>query len=210
MEFNDEETLKQLEEKWKVATKNYEAKTRSSQSQRDSITGVAELGKLSRAFMALEPSPSLRILDVACGNGFMDGTSYKEMGYQYIDSGHDLYGVDVAEYADYPGTFKKGLAEKLPFDNDFFDCVVCFSALIHFVRPWDAFKEAYRVLEPGGFFFLSTSLLHNEPYPWLSMYPNHIFEFSPMSIQAMFKGPGFTNILCQHARKTSYFFRGKK
>lgn len=209
MELKDKETMEALEKKWRTATENYETKTRSTQSQRDSITSVVELGKLSREFMDLGPI-RLKILDVACGNGFMDGTTYKEMGYQYIDDGHDLYGVDVVDCPDYHGTFKKGPAENLPFEDEFFDRVVCFSSLIQFVRPWDAFKEAYRVLKPGGFFYLSTTITHNEPFPWISMYPNHIFEFSNFSIMAMFKGAGFKNVLRQYALKVSHFYRGKK
>lgn len=37
-----------------------------------------------------------------------------------------------------------------------FDYVVCTEVLEHTLRPWDAVNEIWRVLKPGGIFFLST------------------------------------------------------
>jgi len=37
-----------------------------------------------------------------------------------------------------------------------FDYVVCTEVLEHTLRPWDAVNEIWRILKPGGIFFLST------------------------------------------------------
>lgn len=208
MELKDDHTIKYLESKWQAARTRYERKTRESDAQRQNIPIVIELGKISREFMDLKGKQ--RILDVACGNGFMDGTSYADMGYKYIDDGHDLYGVDVIEYPDFPGTFNLGSAEELPYNDGFFDVVVCFSALTHFVNPGKVFSEAARVLKPKGFYYVTTSILHNEPYPWISMYPNHIFEYSVRSIAALYKEAGFGEVTAREGVKPTYLFRGVK
>jgi ubiquinone/menaquinone biosynthesis C-methylase UbiE len=46
--------------------------------------------------------------------------------------------------------FRKANAEVLPFDNDFFDFIICSNSFHHYFDPNSALREAYRVLKPRG------------------------------------------------------------
>jgi SAM-dependent methyltransferase len=93
--------------------------------------------------------PGLRLLDVACGPGFISGAAAAR--------GVDVVGLDfssamVAEAARrHPSiAFREGDAEQLPFAYGTFDAVVMSFGLLHLERPDVAIADAHRVLRPGG------------------------------------------------------------
>lgn len=79
--------------------------------------------------------------------------------------------------------FDKGMAvcadgEKLPFQDEKFDIIMSVAVLEHVRNPKRYLAEAYRVLKPGGFLYLSCenylSLSFWEPHyqlPWLPLFP---------------------------------------
>ncbi len=90
-----------------------------------------------------------RILDVCCGSGRLTAALAR--------LGADVEGLDFAPTmvakasANHPGVnFRQGDAERLPFDRDMFDDVVCCFGVMHLERPEQAIAEAYRVLRRGG------------------------------------------------------------
>jgi len=93
--------------------------------------------------------PGTRLLDVACGPGFIGGAAAQR--------GAAVVGLDfsAAMIAQARGrlpllTFQEGDAEALPFDAASFDAVVMNFGLLHLARPDAALAEALRVLRPGG------------------------------------------------------------
>jgi SAM-dependent methyltransferase len=93
--------------------------------------------------------PGTRLLDVACGPGFIVGAAAQR--------GAAVVGLDfsAAMIAQARGrlpllTFQEGDAEALPFDAASFDAVVMNFGLLHLARPDAALAEAFRVLRPGG------------------------------------------------------------
>ena len=57
--------------------------------------------------------------------------------------------------ANFPGKkFRQGDAEKLPYDHNMFDAVVCCFGVMHLEKPEQAIAEAYRVLKRGGKYIL--------------------------------------------------------
>jgi SAM-dependent methyltransferase len=98
---------------------------------------------------AVGASDGTRLLDVACGPGFIAGAA--------ADRGALVTGLDfaVAMVAQarqrLPAlTFREGDAEALPFEPGTFDAVVMNFGLLHLARPDAALAEAHRVLRPGG------------------------------------------------------------
>ncbi len=90
-----------------------------------------------------------RLLDVACGPGFVSGAA--------AERGADVIGLDfstamVAEAKRrHPSiAFREGDAEALSFDAGQFDAVVMNFGLLHLARPDTAVMEAFRVLRAGG------------------------------------------------------------
>jgi ubiquinone/menaquinone biosynthesis C-methylase UbiE len=93
--------------------------------------------------------PGLRVLDVACGPGYVTAAA--------ANRGIEALGVDfssemVAEARRrYPELqFMEGDAEGLTLPNESFDAVVFNFGMLHFARPERALSEAHRVLKPGG------------------------------------------------------------
>lgn len=90
-----------------------------------------------------------RLLDVACGPGFVSEAA--------ATRGAEPVGLDVApamlERARLrcPGLrFVEGDAQRLPFGDASFDAVTMNFGILHLSRPETAMQEAHRVLVPGG------------------------------------------------------------
>jgi ubiquinone/menaquinone biosynthesis C-methylase UbiE len=103
-----------------------------------------------------------KILDVACGTGLASEPFAKE--------GAHLTGIDATEEmlkfaaGRVPGgTFLKGTAEKLPFEDNKFDATICAQA-IHWMDRERAVAEMIRVTKPGGVLAIWwKSLMHDDP-----------------------------------------------
>jgi ubiquinone/menaquinone biosynthesis C-methylase UbiE len=107
--------------------------------------------------------PGARVLDVAAGTG-----ASLVPAAQRVGPGGEVIGVDIA-----PGMVArmknvieanrlvnaKGLladAEQLPFENGYFDAVLCGFGIFFFPDPMRALTEFARVTRPGGSVALST------------------------------------------------------
>ena len=105
----------------------------------------------ARAVLDLHNINSL--LDIGCGPlVFLDLLKGKVK---------DLYGVDIAEYSVWKS--EKDILtrmvdidkEGIPFESSLFDCVTMLATLEHLFDPFNAVKEAHRVLKPGGYYIFS-------------------------------------------------------
>jgi len=91
----------------------------------------------------------LRVLDLACGPGFVAGAA---RGRGALVTGLDFSAAMIAlARAAHPGIrFEEGDAEALPFAEGSFDTVVANFGIHHVPDPVRALSEARRVLRPGG------------------------------------------------------------
>ncbi|MGO1117565.1 class I SAM-dependent methyltransferase [Rhodovibrionaceae bacterium A322] len=89
------------------------------------------------------------LLDIGCGEGrfcrLLSGKGIERTG---IDPVHPF--IDLAAQKDPTGRYLTGFAETLPFAEESFDMVVFYLTLIDIDDLDRAFKEAARVLKPGG------------------------------------------------------------
>ena len=97
---------------------------------------------------------SQRVLDVACGPGFLTR--------QFASVAGEVVGIDVtnkfltmaAAAAKKDGlsnlSFQQGDVNELPFEAASFDIVCCRAAFHHFPQPERVLSEMSRVLKPGG------------------------------------------------------------
>jgi SAM-dependent methyltransferase len=120
----------------------------------DKVSEDTFKGSVDRfAWIAQELGGCKRILDVGPGQGVFVSLMH--------ELGHECYAVDIIDQSDqYPGALKEKLQEyklcnaeieALPWEDNFFDAVVCCQALEHFTHSHlFAVREMHRVLRPGG------------------------------------------------------------
>jgi ubiquinone/menaquinone biosynthesis C-methylase UbiE len=104
--------------------------------------------------------PGMRVLDVGCGKGFL----VKDLMLEC--PGLEVFGLDVSLYAlmhceqEVIGRIHLGTAEKLPFPDASFDCVVSLNTIHNFPRPRavKAMREIQRL--SGGKAFVQVDSYH--------------------------------------------------
>ncbi|MBN3039006.1 MAG: methyltransferase domain-containing protein [Candidatus Omnitrophica bacterium] len=92
----------------------------------------------------LKIKPGMRLLDIACGGGYLVAEAKK--------NGLACYGVDISERALGIAAQQAGQerfvasdAEHLPWRDNYFDLVTCLGSLEHFISPAKALNEMVRV-----------------------------------------------------------------
>src|SRR3989344_1587566 len=103
--------------------------------------------------------PGKKILDIACGWGELLVLA-KEQGLMV--SGIDIspHAIKLAKKRIQDGDLKVARAEKLPYQNNSFDYIVCVGSLEHFDSPEKALSEMSRVIKPGGKIFIRVPNLY--------------------------------------------------
>jgi arsenite methyltransferase len=116
---------------------------------------VVEQRRVTRAALALKPGE--RVLDLACGPGYLSAEMAEEVG-----TGGRVHAVDVSESmlelarrrerSDRAAPIEFGMADAtaLPFEAGSFDALTCTQAYEYVAEIDTALREAHRVLAPGG------------------------------------------------------------
>jgi ubiquinone/menaquinone biosynthesis C-methylase UbiE len=115
------------------------------------VFGSVTRQTISAVLDAVQARPGVRLLDVACGPGWLCAAA-AERGAAAV--GIDISAGMLAEAKRRHPTvdFREGDAELLPFAAGEFDAVTMNFGLLHLGRPEQALAEASRVLRPGGHF----------------------------------------------------------
>ena len=121
----------------------------------------------------LEKEPFDTLLDVGCGTGPMIQLlceKYPDKHYTGIDLTPEM--IEVAREKNMEDiNLVVGDCEKLPFDDNSFDAVICCQSFHHYPNVQDFFDSVYRVLRPGGRLILRDMTMNSAPVRWFC---NHI------------------------------------
>jgi ubiquinone/menaquinone biosynthesis C-methylase UbiE len=113
------------------------------------------------------------VIDIGCGHADFLGVVYARAG--------NVYGIDPDLQALKNNmTIQQvvnGMADNIPFKDEYFDVVTCAWVLEHLENPEDVFNEIYRILKPGGkLIFLTPNALNYNVWI-IRMIPNKLHSF---------------------------------
>jgi ubiquinone/menaquinone biosynthesis C-methylase UbiE len=115
---------------------------------------ITDRVRLKRLVEAVAPAPESRLLEVACGPGYL--------ALAFAARCREVIGLDLTEaplaIAEHKRRqrgltnvrFQLGDADRLPFADNEFDIVVCRFAFHHFEEPGRVLREMARVCRPQG------------------------------------------------------------
>jgi len=203
--------MSDLVAKWEKAQKSYETKTADPDSNlAKNLPFTLEIAEILRGLTYL--GPGTKLLDLASGNGFYAGKPQEETGYVYLNPDQHITKCDILEPHEMNGDFVRCDVEDLSFGSEMFDAVTCVFSLDHFLNPRAVFKEAKRILRPGGKFFVAQAVFHHGMDPIESDHHHHIYDFSVTSIGNLYFKTGFSEALSviQMGFEGMMFFAGEK
>jgi len=168
---------------------------------------IQELNQYFQDLLLKMLLPGERVLDVACGTGLFS------RGLQ--DKASEVYGVDLSwgmlhkarEYSSL--RLVRASADKLPFQDDSFDLVICFVAFHLFDDVGKVLREMHRVLVEGGVLVGLTYLLtgdwEQEEHQKTYLDPQGIHFFNVNEIGELLDKSGFVNYQHQEHQALIFF-----
>lgn len=87
------------------------------------------------------------VLNIGCGKGYLEHELKK------FNPSVDLFGIDIDEPKDYPGTFLRGDFEEIRISTKF-DVIIMSLSLHHLRQPKKALSKVYEILAPDGVLFI--------------------------------------------------------
>lgn len=137
---------------------------------------------LARAVMAPGGPRLTRILDVGCGYGALSLSLSEGDGFDIV--GMDILGTRLESVRAKMSARNRATiarvrlvaadAHRLPFRDAIFDAVVATEVLEHLDEPERLFREAHRVLRPGGRFLMTTPNAKALPYRMQRFLPERV------------------------------------
>lgn len=122
------------------------------------------LAEVVAAFVRERASERFRLLDVGAGSG----RSMRYIEAEGVAHLIDFYGFDLQRkrlegvYSpDRWRLFQGDIQERIPFESEFFDIVICEQVMEHLDDPSSAMSEIGRVLTPGGLLVMGVPI-----FPW--------------------------------------------
>lgn len=115
----------------------------------------------------------MQLLDKHAGGLVLDiGAGRRPVYYENVVN----YEVELFDTTDV-----RGVAERLPFIDNTFDCIISVAVLEHVKDPFLCAREIARTLKPGGVLACSTAFL--QP---LHAYPNHYYNMTRQGLINLF------------------------
>ncbi len=120
------------------------------------VKGDVEVEHLHRYYAASGCVRGLRVLDIACGEGYGSAILARQaLSVVGVDISPEAIAHARATYASTGLRFEVGSCEQIPLGDASVDAVVCYETLEHVAAHDSLMAEFRRVLVPGGFLVIS-------------------------------------------------------
>lgn len=162
---------------------------------------ASEMTGLQRVAGMTRVRPGDRVLDVACGPGFLTMalamTGATAIGLDITPAFLALGQAETRERGIDRCHRARGLVERMPFPNGAFDAAICRAAFHHFPEPASVLAEMKRVTKPGGRLFVLDMIASDDPEKAANQNameklcdPTHVEALSEAAFQRMFDDRG--------------------
>jgi ubiquinone/menaquinone biosynthesis C-methylase UbiE len=141
-----------------------------------------------------------RLLDLGCGTGWAvryAASLVNDRGeFDGIDISSKMIEKAISNSSDYRNVhFYKTSADKLPFENNFFDFIICSASFHHYFDPNKVLLEVYRVLKPKGRIYIldptSDGLFAKMADKLVRRFePGHVKFYSTQEYKTLFSNAG--------------------
>lgn len=145
---------------------------------------------------------NVNFLDIGCGTGWAIGQTAR-----LIDNKGSFYGIDLSqamiekaeenfkEYSNFH--FIRANAESIPFDDNFFDIIICTNSFHHYLHPDRAMKEIFRLLKPDG----KTYILDPAADSWIMNVVDKIIRLLEPGHVKIYSSEEFKNLMSEAGLK---------
>jgi len=177
----------------------YEAATLGSDDRQGYPSYMQAQESLTKSFvnklgLVRSRVPSGRLLDAGAAYGTF---------LRLASSSYEGIGLEVSQYAASVAQRQFGMDVKVgsiehssPFPDEYFDVIVMWDIIEHLINPVAALKEAFRILKPGAYIFVSTDNANNwlprllGSRWWAFGAPLHLCHFSKRGMEIAFERAG--------------------
>jgi demethylmenaquinone methyltransferase/2-methoxy-6-polyprenyl-1,4-benzoquinol methylase len=138
-------------------------------------------------FVAVDPKPGDRVLDLAAGTG-TSSEPFVEAGASVVPTDFSLGMLQVGKQARPHLPFTAGDGTRLPFADDVFDAVTISFGLRNIVDPLAGLREMRRVTRPGGRLVVC-EFSHPTWAPFRTVYVEYLMRALPPIARAVSSSP---------------------
>jgi 2-polyprenyl-3-methyl-5-hydroxy-6-metoxy-1,4-benzoquinol methylase len=112
------------------------------------------------ASLLLADGDKQRVLDIPSGAGAFT--------QRLLSKKIEVHSGDIENFmeVDNPNFREGNMNERLPYEDGFFDAVVCIDGIEHLERPFDFITECSRVIKTGGNVIISTPNINSLRSRW--------------------------------------------
>ncbi len=157
-----------------------------------------------RLVSLLEPKENQHLLDLGCGTGWA-----VRYAARLVNEQGEFYGIDISpkmiekartSSADYQNVhFYQASADQLPFEDNFFDFIICSNSFHHYFSPDRVLSEAFRVLKPEGRIYIMDPTADGPIMKMIDKWtkkkdPAHVKLYSTKEYRELFVGAGLNYI----------------